>query len=119
MSDAKTEILEKIRRVVAPRPAGRAADYAAIARRYRQSGTLDRAACLDLLEERLHDYGAGVYRTTRANLPAAIAQAAAARGKTRLLIPAALPSEWPVGRTSRSAFFKRSQLNRSRRPYPQ
>jgi L-lactate dehydrogenase complex protein LldG len=109
MSDARTEILEKIRRAVAPRPAGRAADYAAIARHYRQSGSLDRAACLDLLEERLHDYGAGVYRASRADLPAAIAQAAAACGKTRLLIPGALPPEWPVGRTSRSAFFVMSE----------
>jgi L-lactate dehydrogenase complex protein LldG len=94
MSDARTEILEKIRRAVAPRPAGRAADYAAIARHYRQSGSLDRGACLDLLEERLHDYGAGVYRASRADLPAAIAQAAAARCKARLLIPGALPPEW-------------------------
>jgi L-lactate dehydrogenase complex protein LldG len=94
MSDAKTEILEKIRRAVGPRLVDRAADYAAIARGYRQSGRLDRAACLDLLEQRLHDYGAGVRRTSRADLPAAIAQAAAARGKSRLLIPEGLPREW-------------------------
>jgi L-lactate dehydrogenase complex protein LldG len=109
MSDAKIEILEKIRRAVPPRPADRAVEYAGIARRYRQSGTLDRAACLDLLEERLHDYGAGVYRASRADLPAAIDRAAAARNKARLLIPGALPSEWPVGRTSRSAFFVMSE----------
>jgi L-lactate dehydrogenase complex protein LldG len=94
MSDAKTEILEKIRRAVDSRPADRVADYAAIPRRYRQSGGLDRADCLDLLEERLHDYGAGVYRASRADLPAAIARAAAARGKSRLTIPSGVPSEW-------------------------
>jgi L-lactate dehydrogenase complex protein LldG len=94
MSDAKPEILEKIRRAVDGRPADRGADYAAIPRSYRQSGDLDRAALLDLLEERLHGYGAGVYRTSRADLPAAIARAAAARGKSRLLIPDGAPREW-------------------------
>jgi L-lactate dehydrogenase complex protein LldG len=94
MSGAKDEILEKIRRAVGPRTDGRAGEYAAIPRRYRQSGTLDRGACLDLLEQRLRDYGAGVYRAARADLPAVIDQVAAARGKSRLLIPAGLPSEW-------------------------
>ena len=94
MSDAKTEILAKIRRAVGPQPADRAVDYAAIPRRYRQSGGLGRAALLDLLEQRLRDYGAGVYRASRAEMPAAIAQAGAARGKSRLLIPAPLPPEW-------------------------
>jgi L-lactate dehydrogenase complex protein LldG len=94
MSDAKTEILDKIRHAIGPRPESRVADYAAIPRRYRQSAELTRAELLDLLEQRLRDYGAGVSRAARADLPAAIARAAQARGKTRLLIPAALPSEW-------------------------
>jgi L-lactate dehydrogenase complex protein LldG len=94
MSDAKTEILEKIRRAIGPRAESRAADYAAIPRRYRQSNELTRADLLDLLEQRLRDYGAGVARAALADLPSAIARAAAARGKTRLSIPAALPSAW-------------------------
>jgi len=97
MSGAKTEILERVRRAVGPRPTPRTQDYAAIPRPYRQSGTLARAARLDLFEARLRDYGAGVCRTSRADLPAAIAQAAAARGKRRLTTPAALPPEWLVG----------------------
>jgi L-lactate dehydrogenase complex protein LldG len=94
MSDAKTEILEKIRRAVDGRGEDRAAEYAAIPRKYRQSGTLERAALLGLLEERLKGYGAGVSRASRADLPAAIARAAAARGKSRLLIPDGVPREW-------------------------
>lgn len=94
MSDAKTEILERIRHAVGPRPPERTVDYAATERHYRQSGTLDGAARLDMLEERLRDYGAGVYRTSRADLPAAIAQAGAARGRRRLTIPAGLPRGW-------------------------
>jgi L-lactate dehydrogenase complex protein LldG len=93
MSEAKTEILEKIRRAVGMR-SDKVADYAGIARRYGQSGTLDRAALVDLLEERLRGYGAGVARASRAELPAAIARVAAGRGKTRLLIPGGLPPEW-------------------------
>jgi L-lactate dehydrogenase complex protein LldG len=94
MSEAKAEILEKIRRAVGTRSADRAADYAGIARRYRQSGTLDRAALVDLLEERLRGYGAGVDRASRAELPGVIAHVANGRGKTRLAIPGGLPSEW-------------------------
>jgi len=97
MSDAKTEILEKIRRALGPRAESRAAECAAVARQYRQSAELSRAALLDLLEQRLRDYGAGVSRIALADLPAAIARASHARGKTRLLIPAALPSEWLPG----------------------
>jgi len=97
MSEARAEILEKIRRALGPRAAGRAADYAAIPRRYRQSGTLDRAALLDLLEQRLRDYGAGVHRSSRADLAATIAQVAAARGKSRLMTAASLPPEWLPG----------------------
>jgi L-lactate dehydrogenase complex protein LldG len=94
MSEAKTEILEKIRRAVGPRAAQREADYAAIPRRYRQSGSLDRAALVDLLEARLRDYGAGIYRTSRADLAGAVARAAEARGKSRLLVPAGVPRDW-------------------------
>jgi L-lactate dehydrogenase complex protein LldG len=94
MSGAREEILEKIRRAVGARPPDRAADYAAIPRAYRQSGSLGRAALLDLLADRLRDYGARVYRCGRAELPATIAAAAAARGKRRLLIPWGLPPEW-------------------------
>ncbi|HUP04756.1 MAG TPA: LUD domain-containing protein [Bryobacteraceae bacterium] len=94
MSAAKDEILARIRRAVGSRPPGRAAEYQAIPRRYRQAGSLDRAALLDLFEERLRAYGAGVYRALPADLPATIASAAGARGKSRLLVPAGVPAEW-------------------------
>ncbi len=91
---AREEILAKIRRAVGLRPMDRVADYASIARDYRTSATLDGDALLGLFIDRLRDYGAGVYRCGRAELPAAIAQAAAARGKRRLLVPSGLPKDW-------------------------
>ena len=69
-------------------------EYKAIPRRYRQAGDLDRAARLDLLERRLRDYGAGVHRASREDLPGAIGRVAAGRAKRRLLIPEELPREW-------------------------
>lgn len=91
---AKEEILEKIRRAVGPRPLDRVPDYAAVARAYRQSPALGRSACLELLADRLRDYGAGVFRCERADLSATISRAAAARGKRCLLLPPGLPREW-------------------------
>ncbi len=97
MNAGKEQILERIRRANA-QPSDRAADAAAIPREYRQSGSLDRAACLELLADRLRDYEASIYRCSRTNLPATIEQAAAARGKRRLLVPQDIPREWlPTG----------------------
>ena len=94
MSGAKEEILNKIRRAVGSQPMDRVADYASIARDYRTSSTLDKDALLELFIDRLRDYGAGVYRCGRADLPAAIIQAAEARGKRSLLVPLGLPKDW-------------------------
>jgi L-lactate dehydrogenase complex protein LldG len=94
MSDAKSEVLARVRGAAE----GRAADYAAIPREYRRSGALDAAGRLALFEDRLRDYDAGVYRSSPADLPATIASVAAARGKRRLVGPAGLPKEWlPAG----------------------
>jgi L-lactate dehydrogenase complex protein LldG len=94
VSAAREEILGKVRRAAGPPATPRAADFAAISRDYVQAGTLDLAGRIELLTDRLNDYGAGVYPTTRAELAATIAKAVSARGKHRLVIPGGLSRDW-------------------------
>jgi L-lactate dehydrogenase complex protein LldG len=70
------------------------AEYAAIPRTYTRSGTGDGRAMLELLEDRLREYDAGVYRTDPSSISRVVAEILMARGKTSLAIPAALPTEW-------------------------
>jgi L-lactate dehydrogenase complex protein LldG len=72
----------------------RGRDYAAIPRRYRQSGALDLEALLALFADRLRDYGAAVYRSAESAVSATIAEALAARNKKRLLAPDSIPRLW-------------------------
>ncbi len=93
---ARETIFSRIRTATgAERPAATiAAEWAAIPRTYRQSPALDHEALLDLLEDRLRDYDAGVYRATAADLPAQIARILTERGKRRIAIPAGIPPQW-------------------------
>ncbi len=69
-------------------------------RAYRREDARDRAAILDELVDRLADYRARVTRTPSRDLPAAIADACAAYGIERLVVPADCPAEWaPSGVT--------------------
>lgn len=99
MSDARAEILARIRTATSDRPlVSRAADYDGVARAYRRRGALDPAARLRLFEDRLTHYQVGVQRSTRESLARAIAQTLAARGRRRIVIPDDLPREWlPAG----------------------
>jgi len=75
---AKSEILERVRKAIGTR-----VPVQPVQRDYRQQAPAD----LDLFEERLRDYNAGVYRCSEADLPATIREVMAARNKSRLLIP--------------------------------
>jgi L-lactate dehydrogenase complex protein LldG len=93
VSPAREAVLARIRSGIAgasaPIPAGGS---------YRRTGRLDRAARTELLCERLADYRAEVGQVAKADLPAAIGEALAARGARRIGIPAGLPVEWrPAG----------------------
>lgn len=93
MSPAREAVLARIRSATA----GASAPVPA-AGSYRRTGTLDRAARTELLCERLVDYRAEVSRVSAAELPAAIGEAFAARGASRIGIPAGLPAAWrPAG----------------------
>jgi len=68
--------------------------YQGLPRTYNRIGRLDRDASLNLLIERLREYGAGIAETTPEALPDAIAAQLASTGKRRFAAPAALPSNW-------------------------
>ena len=85
MSDARTEILERITSI--PRsPAGEAP------RAYRQAGTLAAEERVALFCERVSEYRADVLRA--ASVAETVAERCAALGVRRLGIPAGLPAPW-------------------------
>ncbi len=55
---------------------------------------MERAALLHLLEDRLRDYDAGVYRTDAAGLRGVVGGVLSERGKRRIAIPAGLSADW-------------------------
>jgi L-lactate dehydrogenase complex protein LldG len=94
--DARSEILARIRTAVGngiarPNPAE---TWQAIPRAYRQTGTLSNAACVDLLEERLCDYGARVYRAQSTEIAVTVAEALRLRNKQRVLISPDIDPAW-------------------------
>jgi L-lactate dehydrogenase complex protein LldG len=94
MSTAREEILERIRDAMGGSTANREADYAAIPREYIRRGSLDVEAKLDLLVDRLNDYGATVFHASNGDIASHVAVALRARGKGSLLIPRDLPRAW-------------------------
>lgn len=91
MSDARRQILDRIRRATASVPAATDSD---IARNYIRHGRLDRSACIQLMIERLHEYDAEVVECALDGLPACIADRLHSSGKNRFVVPPGLPAEW-------------------------
>ena len=95
-SDARSEVLARIRSALGPDP-----QVPAVVRTYRTTGehAPGSAPLIDLLEDRLVDYKAGVVRCTAAELPATLAAVLdrCAPGG-RLVVPPGLPEEWTAGR---------------------
>ena len=93
MSDAREEILARVREALADVPAdqGPRADEPP---GYEISTDLPQAALTELFADRVAEYRAEVRRTNRAGIQAAIAEALAAHGATRVAIPPSLPDEW-------------------------
>jgi L-lactate dehydrogenase complex protein LldG len=89
VSNAKSDILAKVRYALADRPATTPVprDYA----RSRDVGDL-----LDLTEERIADYKATVYRVAAANLVDKITEVLSARQAHQLIAPADLPDDWRI-----------------------
>ena len=107
MSNARQQILDRIRRSITPAPANRAADYAAIPRDYHQHGTLDIEPRIALFVDRLQDYGCHVFPCSDTQLTATISHVLRHRDLRRLLATAEIPYRWlPAG----FDFFEDSQL---------
>lgn len=99
-------ILDSIRRSLgtSETAAAIAAEYAGIPRRYARSSELDQSAVIELFEDRLLEYDAGVYHATVASIAGVVAEILSLRGKTGAAIPAGLPAEWlPEGFAFRDA----------------
>jgi L-lactate dehydrogenase complex protein LldG len=74
-----------------PRPAG---DVDRERDELPRAATFGVAAPLELLTERLEDYGVVVRRVTASTLPLRLATDLAARGVRRLVVPAGFPAAW-------------------------
>jgi len=98
---AREEVLARIRAALdgsapdgsapggtAPASAAAAADT--VPRGYRTQGELDVSVLLDLLAERLRDYGCTVRRAAPSEVMTAVAEAVGQRGARRVVVPAGL-----------------------------
>src|SRR5215470_10393235 len=98
MATARAEILDRVRTALGARDGDRAAEYRAIPRRYRRSGTLGADARIELFISRIQHYDGGIFRCDRAALADTIAEALSERAKRSLVVPPAFPREWlPAG----------------------
>ena len=93
MTTAREEILARISRTRAAAAEPDAA-YARIERSYRQSAELSHAGILDLLEERLVEYDARVYRVAEPEIAATVTRLLAERKVRRVIVPRGLPAAW-------------------------
>jgi L-lactate dehydrogenase complex protein LldG len=95
-SAARSEILRRIRVAKGGTSDAAAAEagWGQVTREYNRAPVLGLEALLDLLEDRLRDYGAHVLRVGRGQMVDAVATILATRGKKRMVIPAGLAREW-------------------------
>jgi len=96
MLTAREEVLARIRTALAgpapagPAPGGTAPAADAVPRGYRTQGELGGAVLLDLLAERLRDYGCAVRRPAPGQVMTAAGEALGQRGARRIVVPPGL-----------------------------
>jgi L-lactate dehydrogenase complex protein LldG len=92
----RAAILSSIRRSLgsSKSPSAIATEYEAIARTYTRSSELSASAIVELLEDRLREYDAGVYHSSAQSVAGVIGEILAGRNKKSLVIPAGLPASW-------------------------
>ena len=93
MTDAKTEILARIRGALHDAP-----PVPEVARSYRVSSERPREGGVEMLEDRLLDYKASVYRESTDSLPDRVAELLGA--SARYVVPAGLDTAWLPGDTA-------------------
>jgi L-lactate dehydrogenase complex protein LldG len=94
VSEAREEILGRIRGALADVPAAEAAADVAVARAYRRAGEVSGEALVALFAERVADYDARVRRVARAELSDAVTAVCAELGLRRVAVPPGLPEPW-------------------------
>lgn len=95
-NSARDEILARIRRSTPDNidDTRLIQEWMGIRRAFHRRGALDPEDRLQMFEDRLQDYGAGVFHSSEAGLPKTIASALQARGKHRMVVPPELPQSW-------------------------
>ena len=92
--EAREEVLRRIRAAIGEGSLADAAEirgeWQALPRNYKQTASLERAAILEMLEDRLRDYDASVVRAKAGEVGAEIARVLAGRGKRRMVVPKGL-----------------------------
>jgi L-lactate dehydrogenase complex protein LldG len=97
VSDARTEILARVRSALRDVPDEERAGDVPVARDYLRTGRRAGPELLDLLEERLRDYRATVHRTGATEVAGAVALACHALRLRRVAVPPELPGDWRDG----------------------
>src|SRR3954468_20650857 len=94
MSASREAMLGKIREALRDVPRAERPEDVAIDRSYRPDDRSPREALIEQFIDRVSEYKAAVRKVAPADLPRAIAEACAARGVKRLVVPADLPGAW-------------------------
>jgi L-lactate dehydrogenase complex protein LldG len=94
VSDARAEILARIRSALVDVPASERPADVPVAREYRRADGRLRDELVTLFAERVGDYRAQVQRVAAAGLPKAIIDACSGQGLQRLAVPPGLPEAW-------------------------
>lgn len=92
----RSEILARIRSVTGRDALSQTPEntWQAIPRSYRQTSVLDRTSCINLLVERLQDYGAGVFHSETTQLADTIAEILRHRNMKRMLVSPDIDPVW-------------------------
>jgi L-lactate dehydrogenase complex protein LldG len=94
MSEAREAMLGKIRTALRDVAPSERPEDVVVDRSYHTADPAPLAERIDLFIERVSEYKAAVRRIAPGDLPRAIAEACAARGVKRLVVPADLPADW-------------------------
>ena len=94
MTSARDAIIDRIRDVVGRDRRSAADEYGAIERQYRRDSQLTQAERLELFASRIVHYDGSVQSCSRRELPETLAAMLAARGKTRVFVPAGIDRSW-------------------------
>lgn len=94
MSDARTEILARIRNATRDVPEGERPEDAPVESGYRVEGDASRTEIVERFAEYVAEYDATVHRVGENELPGAIREALERRGVKRLVVPADVPQDW-------------------------